>query len=565
MKKQSDATTGTLLLQVSSLLVLIFLAIQVIPRAVGQRNAPKAGSKSSAPSGVCPALSQEVAAMPLDLYGAAGASDGTFSYHAGGYSFSSGNTLAVFNRYDPVTNTWTPLSEMPQAAIMASAVYYPTTNKIYVFGGEDALFGTNYNITRIYDIASNTWTTGANMPDMRSFMASGYSPANGKIYLVSGYNTGTPDSAQPDTWEYDPVADTFTSKTDFPHPAGGFASGVINGKLYVAGGRDAADQIINLNWEYDPVADTWTQKADEPASDQNNVPGSGVALDMLWVFGGGDPFIGAGATKTAFRSTNAFASSKAAFPGPSVKGVKGQRLPATDSHTRFYDPSTDTWGTFSTMNELRAFTSGAAINTKLIAAGGYNAITTVASAETVDAYIPTPTRQYDSGIIQNGGFETGHFPPWVISGRMPVVTNVRAHSGTFSGFAGGYPSKGDFCGGEDFRVDGVSWFYQEFTVPASGGILSFWHWDCTANCGGGGYQDAYITDTNGTILQTIFHQCLNGQTWINTTVNMAPFAGQTVRIKFQVHEALHFLTGMWVDDVRLLVLSGHNGSRSMNR
>ena len=90
MKKPSTATTGRLLLQVASLLVLIFLAVQVIPRAVGQRNAPKAGAKSSAPPGGCPALSQEVAAMPLDLYGAAGASDGTFSYHAGGYHSSFG-------------------------------------------------------------------------------------------------------------------------------------------------------------------------------------------------------------------------------------------------------------------------------------------------------------------------------------------------------------------------------------------------------------------------------------------------------------------------------------------
>ena len=41
------------------------------------------------------------------------------------------------------------------------------------------------NTTRIYDIATNTWSTGAPMPDVRAFMASGY--FNGKIYLVGGY------------------------------------------------------------------------------------------------------------------------------------------------------------------------------------------------------------------------------------------------------------------------------------------------------------------------------------------------------------------------------------------
>ena len=195
---------------------------------------------------------QLVASMPIDLYGAAGASDGTYFYAAGGYSFSSGNTLAVFNRYDPVANTWSPLPDMPQSAIMATAVYYPTTNKIYVFGGEDAVSGTNYNITRIYDIASNSWSTGATMPDVRSFSAGGYSPATGKIYIISGYNTGFVDSAQPNTWEYDPVADSWTDLTGtapFPHPAGGMAYGVIGCNLYIAGGRDAANQIIDLNWQ----------------------------------------------------------------------------------------------------------------------------------------------------------------------------------------------------------------------------------------------------------------------------------------------------------------------------
>jgi len=43
--------------------------------------------------------------------------------------------LDVVNRYDPGSNVWTPMTSMPQAAIMATAVYYPTTNKIYVFGG----------------------------------------------------------------------------------------------------------------------------------------------------------------------------------------------------------------------------------------------------------------------------------------------------------------------------------------------------------------------------------------------------------------------------------------------
>jgi cell division septation protein DedD len=332
--------------------------------------------------------------MSIDVFGPAGASDGTFFYSAGGFSFSIGGVVAAFNRFDPVANTWTPLPDMPQGAAEALAVYYPPTNTIYVFGGQLS-DGTNLNVTRIYDIASNTWTTGANMPDVHSFMAGGYIPATGKIYVLSGYNTGFVDSAQPNTWEYDPVTDTWTDLTGslpFPHPAGGFAYGVINDKLYVAGGRDAANVIINDNWEFDPVALTYTAKAPEPATFQNNAPGSAAAQGLLWVYGGGNPFLGAGPTKAA--PSSEASESKAALPVRLLKRLFGPTAPATAADGRFYDPVTDTWTSSPNMNELRWFPASAAIgDTLIMAAGGYNGSTSVASAETelVCGGGPTPT------------------------------------------------------------------------------------------------------------------------------------------------------------------------------
>ena len=190
------------------------------------------------------------------------------------------------------------------------------------------------------------------------------------------------DSAQPDTWEYDPVANTFTNRLNFPHPAGGMASGVIAGHLYVAGGRDASNAVINLTWDYNIAANTWTAKANEPGTN-NNVPGSAVALSRLWVFGGGNPFIAPGGP-----------SSTAAFVKPALKlGANGKiEAPATGNATLVYDPATDTWiNPGVNMTSLRAFPGGTAINAKLVAAGGYNGSTTVASAETLDTCIPTPT------------------------------------------------------------------------------------------------------------------------------------------------------------------------------
>jgi N-acetylneuraminic acid mutarotase len=386
MKKQNHPSINAHLLR-GAFFLLLLLAVCVIPFALAQKGIVK---RPMAPRGTCPTPWTFIADMPIDLYGAACASDGASIYCAGGYSFSFPGLVPQLIRYDPSTNTWTALAPIPVPSSMASAVYYPPTNKIYVFGGSDPDAATVNNLNQIYDIASNTWSTGTLLPDVRAFMASGYSPDNGKIYLVGGYNTSTVDSGQPDTWEYDPVADTYTNKTDFPELAGGYASGIINGHLYVAGGRDVNNVSLSTVFDYDIVADTWTQKNDMPGT-QNNVRGSAVALDSLFVFGGGNPFIApdspASKSKAAFPVKELKAAAAAAKAGHKVQ------LPATANNTNVYVPVTDDWRTSANMNAFRAFPSGAAIGTNVYAAGGYDGMIgfTVASAEVLAACVPEPT------------------------------------------------------------------------------------------------------------------------------------------------------------------------------
>ena len=89
-------------------------------------------------------------------------------------------------------------------------------------------------------------------------------------------------------------------------------------------------------------------------------------------------------------------------------------------------------------------------------------------------------------------------------------------------------------------------------MPASA-TLSFWYLPAPPTASSFDWQDAYITDSSGTILQTIFHQCTDNDAWVNQTVDMSTYAGQTVRIKFLVHgDAFGDLTAMYVDDVRLI-------------
>jgi len=94
-------------------------------------------------------------------------------------------------------------------------------------------------------------------------------------------------------------------------------------------------------------------------------------------------------------------------------------------------------------------------------------------------------------------------------------------------------------------------------ISPGNATLSFWHWECTTDSIDFDWQDAYITDSNGNILQTIFHQCGNCQSWVYQTVALTSYVGQTIRVKFLVHQdGSGLLTGMFVDDVQLTLPSG---------
>ncbi len=313
------------------------------------------------PPGGSPGPWTQAAPVAIDHYGGFMDSDGTFAYEGGGYSFSAGGTINQFGKFDPATNTWTPLAPVPDLTnAEASGVYAPNVNKLFVFGGDDPTTGTVVNTTRIYDIATNTWSSGTAMPDVRAFMASGY--FNGKIYLVGGYSTGNVDPSFGQVWEYDPVANTFnTTRMSMPATLGGPGFGIINGHLYVAGGRDLNNTNLNTLYDYDIAANTWTTRANMPSG--VNVPGSAVIAGKLWVFGGGNPFTGPGTAPTS-----------------GSKGVRAwfKRLfsPDTTNSLQVYDPATNSWTSGPTLNQQRSFPAGTAVGNTAVAVGGYTGSST---------------------------------------------------------------------------------------------------------------------------------------------------------------------------------------------
>src|SRR5579859_3487498 len=148
--------------------------------------------------------------------------------------------------------------------------------------------------------------------------------------------------------------------------------------------------------------------------------------------------------------------------------------------------------------------------------------------------------------VQNPGFEAGSFPPWVIlsSHPTPAVTTVRPHTGTYSAKLGCTT-----CG----MVEplGSSAIYQQFTVPPTGGVLSFWYWPYSLDFGADD-QEALVTDLNNTVLATIMDVDENDQVWKNVQYDMGAYSGQTIRIQFAVLEdgaSPPDPTAMYVDDL----------------
>ncbi|MGC1323247.1 MAG: kelch repeat-containing protein, partial [Candidatus Udaeobacter sp.] len=161
---------------------------------------------------------------------------------------------------------------------------------------------------------------------------------------------------------------------------GGAGSGVVNGHLYVAGGRDATNTVIATTWDYDIAADTWTQRANLPSPD--NVPGSAVIGGKLWIFGGGNPFTGPGTSPT---SAN--------------KGLRAwlRRVftPDTTNALQVYDPATNSWTSGPGLNVQRSVPAGANVGNTAVAVGGYDGTSTTTSVEINVASggcaSPTPT------------------------------------------------------------------------------------------------------------------------------------------------------------------------------
>ncbi|WP_284349710.1 Kelch repeat-containing protein [Roseisolibacter agri] len=146
--------------------------------------------------------------------------------------------------------------------------------KLYVLGGYPPQMGPNRTsrTVQVYDIATDRWTLGPELPEPNNHgMAAA---VNGKVYLLGGQVTDDQNglTAVNTVWELDPARGTWVAKAPMPTARSGGVAVVLQGKIYVAGGRVPRGNDFAA---YDAAADKWEVLPDLP-SQRNHITGAAI-------------------------------------------------------------------------------------------------------------------------------------------------------------------------------------------------------------------------------------------------------------------------------------------------
>jgi hypothetical protein len=132
----------------------------------------------------------------------------------------------------------------------------------------------------IYDPATDTWTTKANMSVARLYPQG---VVLNDTFYVSGGLIGSPWTGQKTVQKYDPTTDNWELGTNLIHGRVGHTTNVVNGKICAIGGDTQPPVVENVE-EYDPQAETWT--VIDPTPRAMILHTSSVYDNLLYVFSG---------------------------------------------------------------------------------------------------------------------------------------------------------------------------------------------------------------------------------------------------------------------------------------
>ncbi|CAN5567109.1 hypothetical protein BH10ACI1_BH10ACI1_31050 [soil metagenome] len=236
-----------------------------------------------------------------------------------------------------------------------------------------------------------------------------------------------------------------------------------------------------------------------------------------------------------------------------VSGVAVTGIGTTDAARVWYRALTVYMTSGTNFSGARTATLNAATDIFGSTSAQYNTFATgwcavgVGSCPTSGTPTPTPTPGGGGELLVNGGFEN-NASPWVGSG-----------TGYFYVTPGNYPHGGTgyIYFGVNNSVSGQS--YQTVTIPSSAtGTLTFWlNVTSSETSTTTAYDRLFVEvrNTSGTLLTTLAtYSNLNKGTagvYLQKSLNMAAYKGQTVRVQFRSTTDVSLATTFRVDDASL--------------
>jgi hypothetical protein len=286
--------------------------------------------------------------------GVGGAANGKLYEFSGYYTSGKIKATAECDAYDPVTNTWQRLADIPQAISHCGQVVDdsdpnnqifwlaggflgdhpgPSTNEVWkyninndtwssgpplpdqragaplvllgrelhYFGGvirQNGVYLQDYGTHWAFNLDTDTaWrTTTANgqilapMPNPRNHV--GGTVLNGKIYAVGGQHLGDQNTPQSEVDVYDPATNSWSQTAPMPRAISHVTANVFvrNNLLVVTTGRMTNGVLIPNVIEYDPAANTWSELPAVPAGRQSPISGL-IGNQMVVTCGAAMPWV----------------------------------------------------------------------------------------------------------------------------------------------------------------------------------------------------------------------------------------------------------------------------------
>lgn len=207
-------------------------------------------------------LSQPYSQVPFGRGGASGFSLNAFGYMGMGvqeFELSQYRYLNDLYAYNPSQNKWIRKSGIPISGGRAFAAAFTANGKGYICIGRTDYSGNGMNDTWEYDPVLESWTQKTDF--IGTSVADAFSMSIGNKGYVGG---GTDENFVHTNafFEYDPAINQWTARMDFPGHAYRPATFTIGSIGYLGGGQDSLYTPLQEFWSYDPSIDYWDQRAD---------------------------------------------------------------------------------------------------------------------------------------------------------------------------------------------------------------------------------------------------------------------------------------------------------------